>query len=72
MRFRLRTLLVLAAVGPPVIAVTYFFAARLAQIVAYTQLEDWFPVLKEAAAVSGVIAIVTLAAALCHRMQTTH
>ncbi len=71
-RYKLRTLLILSALAPPVIAVDYFFAARLAHIVAYTQLEDWFPLFKEGAAVSGVIAVLTLAAVLCQRVQTTH
>lgn len=72
MRFSLGTLLVLGTVGPPLLASAWFFLNRLDHLIANTKLDDWVPLFREAAALAAVIAVVTVAAALCLRSQTSN
>jgi hypothetical protein len=67
MRFRLRTLLILLAVGPPVLAGAWWawpFVTDVANSLASSPWDSWRPLLELGASVAALIAIVTLIGAL--------
>jgi len=68
MRYRLRTLLVLAAIGPPLLAAAWFTLRVVAQTVANASWEYHLkPFLIEAGSMALLIALLTTAAVLIHR-----
>ena len=67
MQYRLRTLLILLAIGPPVLAGAWWawpFVAEVANSLASSPWDNWRPLLELGASVAALIAIVTLIGAL--------
>ena len=66
-RYKLRTLLIVSAIGPPLLAVIYFTSAALARIVERSQREDWQQLILLATSLSCLISLLTVVAAISRR-----
>jgi hypothetical protein len=67
MRYGLRTLLFGAMILPPLLAAAWFVSRSVIYTIQNSTISDWQPLFVEVAALAGVIAAVTVTAALCHR-----
>jgi hypothetical protein len=70
MRYRLKTLLILAAVGPPLLAGAWFAAGAFSQMIAHTSWDQWRPLAYQGGSMAILIAGATLIVSLSHRSGT--
>jgi hypothetical protein len=66
MRYRLRTLLIVLAIGPPLLAAAWFAVGPISQVVVQTSWDQWQPLAYQAASMALLIAGATLIVSLCH------
>jgi hypothetical protein len=70
MRYRLRSLLIVLAIAPPIIACAWFAMLRLAAKVQRTTFDDWQPLLHHAISLAVLAALIIATVSLCHRSGT--
>jgi hypothetical protein len=62
--------MIAATILPPLLACGWYAAMPVVDAICRTELEDWWPLLTQAASLAGLAAIVVIAVAPCHRSGT--
>lgn len=70
MQHGLRTMLIGAAILPPILAGGWFAIGRVINAAGNTRWDDWQPLLQPIISLSALVGIAIIIVAMCHRFRS--